>query len=86
MSDLRHFDTAYVNFLRAIHKVGGVPCERSPKYFFPEDFPDPDVRRVATKIAKRLCAECPIREKCFTYAIESNQRFGIWAGTTPAER
>lgn len=86
MSDYRHFDTPYIEFLRVIHAAGGVPCERSPQYFFPEDYPDPDVRRVATRIAKRLCGECPIRKTCFTYAIESNQRFGIWAGTTPAER
>jgi hypothetical protein len=33
-----------------------------------------------------LCGECPIKDKCFTYAIETNQRFGIWAGTTPSER
>lgn len=86
MSELRHFDTPYVEFLRAIHEAGGVPCERSPKYFFPEDYPDPDLRRVSTRIAKRLCAECPIKQTCFTYAIESNQRYGIWAGTLPSER
>ena len=86
MGDYRHFDTAYVNFLREIHAVGGVPCERAPQYFFPDDFPDPELRRVATKIAKRLCGECPIKQKCFTYAIETNQRYGVWAGTTPSER
>jgi hypothetical protein len=86
MSDFRHFDTAHVNFLRAIHAVGGVPCERAPQYFFPEDLPDPDLRRVATKIARTLCGECPIKETCFEYALETNQRHGIWAGTTPSER
>lgn len=86
MSDLRHFDTAQVNFLRVIHEAGGVPCERKPEYFFPEDFPDPDLRRVATRIAKRLCDECPIKAKCFDYALETNQRYGIWAGTLPSER
>jgi len=86
MAGYRHFDSDYENFLWEIHKVGGVPCETNPKYFFPEDFPDADTRRVAVKIAKSLCAECPIKQKCFTYAIESNQRYGIWAGTLPSER
>ena len=86
MSGYRHFDTAQVEFLRVIHSAGGVPCERAPQYFFPEDLPDPDLRRVATRIARRLCDECPIKAKCFEYALTTNQRFGIWAGTTPAER
>lgn len=86
MAELRHFDTEHVNFLRAIHQAGGVPCESAPKYFFPEDLPSPDARRVATKIAKRLCDECPIKAKCFEYALTTNQRYGIWAGTTPSER
>lgn len=86
MAGLRHFDSDYENFLREIHKVGGVPCETNPTYFFPEDIPDPELRRVAVKIAKSLCAECPIKQKCFTYAIESNQRYGIWAGTLASDR
>jgi hypothetical protein len=86
MTDLRRFDSAYENFLRVIHKAGRVPCEDHPKYYYPEDFPEPDARRIAVKIAKRLCGECPIKKECFTYAIESNQRFGIWAGTLPSER
>lgn len=86
MLDRRHFDTAYVNFLRKIHEAGRVPCEGRENLFFPDDLPNPDARKVATKIAKRLCKECPIMKDCFTYAIESNQRHGIWGGTSPSER
>jgi WhiB family transcriptional regulator, redox-sensing transcriptional regulator len=86
MSDLRRFDTAYVNFLRKIHEAGRVPCEGRGNLFFPDDLPNPEARKLATKVAKRLCQECPILQECFTYAIESNQRHGIWAGTTPSER
>jgi len=84
--DRRHFDTAYVNFLRKIHEAGRVPCEGRDNLFFPEDLPNPDHRKLVTKIAKRLCQECPIQKACFTYAIESNQRHGIWGGTSPSER
>ena len=86
MLDRRHFDTAYVNFLRVIHEAGRVPCEGRSNLFFPDDLPNPEARKLATKVAKRLCQECPILKDCFTYAIESNQRHGIWAGTTPSER
>lgn len=86
MTRVRRFDTLLENFLRVQHEAGDVPCTDYPTYFFPEDFPDADARRVAIKIAKKLCGDCPIRDACRTYAIESNQRYGIWAGTLPSER
>jgi len=64
MSDLRRFDTAYVNFLRKIHEAGRVPCEGRGNLFFPDDLPNPEARKLATKVAKRLCQECPILQEC----------------------
>jgi WhiB family transcriptional regulator, redox-sensing transcriptional regulator len=81
-----HFATGYWLFLKQIQAAGGVACEENPDVFFPEDFPDTDVRAVAVAMAKRMCNACPIKKECLTYAIESNQRFGIWAGTLASER
>lgn len=36
--------------------------------------------------AKRVCARCPVRAECLDYALQTDQRFGIWGGTSPAER
>lgn len=36
--------------------------------------------------ALAVCAECPVREECLAFAIETNQSDGIWGGTTPGER
>lgn len=85
MSD-GHFDTAYWKFLRKIQSVGKVPCEEAPDIFYPEDFPSLQLRQLATATAKRLCNECPIKRDCLEYALETNQRYGIWAGTTSADR
>jgi hypothetical protein len=84
--DYRHFDTPFIEFLRVIHKAGRVPCDGRAYLFFPEDLPNPEEKKLVTKIAKKLCGECPIKQECFTYAIESNQRHGIWGGTSPNER
>lgn len=81
-----HFDQGYWAFLKRIQDVGGVPCEKAPEIFYPEDFPNQNVRRIAEAAAKRICNECAIKNDCLAYAIESNQRFGIWAGTLPSER
>ena len=85
MSD-RHFDSGYWLFIKKLSDAGGVPCEENPDIFFPDDFPDKQVRDVATAVAKRLCKGCSVKDACLSYAIESNQRYGIWAGTSPNER
>lgn len=81
-----HLSSRYMSFLKLINEQGGVPCEKLPAAFFPEDIVDPDLRLASTKMAKALCKTCPIIESCFTYALETNQRHGIWGGTTPEER
>lgn len=53
----------------------------NPNLFFP-------TRRGQTMPAsmKVMCAACPARIECLTYAIEINDRDGWFAGTTPADR
>lgn len=79
-------DTKHFNLLVAIQRAGKVPCEDFPQYMFPEDFPDPEKREAAAKLAKALCRQCPIIEDCFTYALETGQAAGIWGGTEAHER
>ena len=87
MSGFRHFaNHRYFQLLRKIHEANGVPCETMPSVYFPEDVADLERRLVATRLAKALCQRCPIIEDCFTYALETNQRHGIWGGTSPDER
>ena len=71
--------------LMAIDAVGEVPCQRLPEVFFPEDLPEPEVRTEAEAAAKRLCADCPIRNLCASYAVETGQAWGIWGGLNAEE-
>lgn len=86
MKHLGQQSSGYIKLLKLVHVNGGVPCEKYPHLFYPEDYPDPEQRHAATKAAKALCHSCPIIEQCFEYALETNQEFGIWGGTSPAER
>lgn len=87
MAHDRHLsETKYFDLLRSIRDAGGVPCEDAPALFFPEDLPDPDLRDASVRVAKALCRKCPITEKCLVYALETNQRFGIWGATEGHER
>ena len=85
MANLRQ-DLTYRELTEAIDRVGGVGCESIPEIFWPEDYSDPETRQVAIKTAKRICAACPVKAECFTYAVERGERYGIWAGTLPHER
>lgn len=40
----------------------------------------------AEQRAKATCSRCPVMDKCRTWALENGEEFGIWGGTTPAER
>lgn len=51
--------------------------------FFPaSENPDHEV----LEKAKAICATCRVIEDCLEYALETNQRSGIWGGTSEKER
>lgn len=47
--------------------------------FFPE-------RGESTSEAKAICASCPVAGDCLDYALRTNQRHGIWGGTSERDR
>jgi WhiB family redox-sensing transcriptional regulator len=36
--------------------------------------------------AKRICRGCPVRAPCLKYALDTNQKDGIWGGLSVNER
>lgn len=32
--------------------------------------------------ARAVCADCPVQDECLTWALERDERFGIWGGQT----
>lgn len=36
--------------------------------------------------AKAICETCPVRLACLAFALERNERFGVWGGLTEKER
>lgn len=38
------------------------------------------------KVAKQVCGDCPVRAACLEYALEHNEEFGVWGGTSENER
>lgn len=40
----------------------------------------------STREAKRVCRACPVKMACLDYALENDERFGIWGGMSERER
>ncbi len=55
--------------------------------FFGPDAPETELEKQTREAeAKSICQRCPVKEPCLEFAIETNQKYGIWGGLTDKER
>ena len=54
-------------------------AQTDPEAFFPE-------KGGSTREAKRVCVTCDVRSTCLDYALQHDERFGIWGGLSERER
>lgn len=57
-------------------------CRRpgvDPDWFHPD-------RGQPNRDAKRVCATCPVQAECLDWALDTDQRWGIYGGLTERER
>lgn len=54
-------------------------AQTDPEAFFPE-------KGGSTREAKKICLGCEVRHECLEYALEHDERFGIWGGLSERER
>ncbi len=54
-------------------------AQTDPEAFFPE-------KGGSTRDAKRICASCQVSAECLEYALQNDERFGIWGGLSERER
>jgi WhiB family redox-sensing transcriptional regulator len=63
----------------AFSKENGLCEQTDPEAFFPE-------KGGSTREAKKVCLECEVRDDCLEYALDNDERFGIWGGLSERER
>ena len=71
-----------VDSARGVEVLAGVPvtdCTAEPEDFFPE-------KGGSTREAKKVCRACEVRTECLEYALQHDERFGIWGGLSERER
>ncbi|TYC98966.1 WhiB family transcriptional regulator [Arthrobacter echini] len=54
-------------------------AQTDPEAFFPE-------KGGSTRDAKKVCGSCIVKSECLEYALEKDERFGIWGGMSERER
>lgn len=53
--------------------------DKPPGMFFPSD-------GVGVEIARRVCADCVVKEECLDYALSNRIDHGVWGGASERER
>ncbi len=54
-------------------------AQTDPEAFHPE-------KGGSTREAKKVCMSCEVREECLHWALDNNERYGIWGGLSERER
>ncbi len=54
-------------------------AQTDPEAFFPE-------KGGSTRDAKKVCGSCLVKFECLEYALQKDERFGIWGGMSERER
>lgn len=54
-------------------------AQTDPDSFFPD-------KGGSTRAALTTCAQCPVTLQCLEYALDNDERFGIWGGVTERKR
>jgi WhiB family transcriptional regulator, redox-sensing transcriptional regulator len=55
-------------------------CAQSdPDAWFPE-------KGGSTRVPKMICRGCPVKAECLEFALETDQRWGVWGGLSEHER
>jgi WhiB family redox-sensing transcriptional regulator len=54
-------------------------AQTDPEAFFPE-------KGGSTRDAKKICTTCEVKAECLQYALQNDERFGIWGGLSERER
>jgi WhiB family redox-sensing transcriptional regulator len=54
-------------------------CKQVDVSFFPG-------RGIDQRPIKAICKGCPVRQECLDFALDNNENYGVWGGTSERER
>lgn len=80
-------DEPALAFLAAVPRFSqpGRCAEIGGDMFYPEIQGEAGAKQEA-EAAKRICRICPVVDECLQYALDHDERHGVWGATSPKER
>ena len=60
-------------------RLAALCAQADPEAFFPE-------KGESSRAALAICLRCPVRRECLAFALEHDERYGVWGGTTEMQR
>jgi WhiB family redox-sensing transcriptional regulator len=57
----------------------GLCRQVDPELFYPE-------KGQSSASAKLICSRCPVKDECLRFALDRDEPFGIWGGTSEQDR
>lgn len=60
--------------------------DKDPEDWFPVSDLETGIALAHIESVKSICRGCPVIEDCLSWAVETQQQFGIWGGKTAKER
>ena len=64
----------------------GLCKEVGSDYFFYEDMERGPEKERRIEQALAICSDCPVKKTCLKFALDTDQMYGIWGGTTQEQR
>ena len=60
--------------------------EAATSFYPPPHFERKELRLSRERAAKAVCANCPVRQECLSFALRTAEPHGIWGGLNELER
>ena len=60
-------------------KLSGLCRQADPDLWYPD-------KGASVRDAKRVCRDCPVRDECLEWAMDNDERYGVWGGLSERER
>lgn len=57
----------------------GLCQQTDPEAFFPD-------KGGSTRASKKVCRRCDVRAECLQWALDKDERYGVWGGMSERER